>query len=213
MDRGPNKSQEPPTIETWLRNDAAFAIVVSGPSGVGKTSVVDRFLRLDPRCVRSVSVTTRPPREGEQPGESYTFTSEPRFLAMRDRGDLAESAVYNGAWYGTPRPFLDEKLGMGISVVLNIEVQGGEQVRAGYPDAVLVFIIPPSWEELRQRLLGRKTEMNEVFDARIRRGHEEMLYAPKYDYLVVNDDVDRCANEIAAIVRAERRRTSRLAKH
>ncbi len=203
---------DPPSFDPWLRGDASFALVVSGPSGVGKTSVIDRLLRLEPRIVRSISVTTRPPRAGELPGESYVFASEPDFHAMREGLELAESAIYGGAWYGTPKSFLNEKLAAGLSVVLNIEVQGGAQVRASYPDAVLVFIIPPSWEELRQRLLGRKTETPEAVEARIRRGHEEMLYAPQYDYVVVNDDVDRCAGEIAAIVKAERRRASRLSR-
>jgi guanylate kinase len=209
MDRRDRSSHQP--IDPWmLRGDASCPIVVSGPSGVGKTSVVDRLLRIDPRCVRSVSTTTRPPRAGEKEGESYFFTDEGTFLAMRERGEFAESAVYDGAWYGTPKPFLNEKLRAGLSVVLNIEVQGGALMRESYPEAVLIFIIPPSWEDLRQRLLGRRTETAEAVESRILRGREEMLYASQYDYLVVNDDVDRCADEIGSIVRAERRRISRL---
>ncbi len=201
---------ETDSIAPWLRDDAAFAIVISGPSGVGKTSLVDRLLLLDRRCMRSVSMTTRPPRPEERDGESYVFTTLSRFEDMRAKGAFAESALYNGHWYGTPKSFLKEKLEAGLSVVLNIEVQGGAQVRESYPDAVLVFVIPPSWEELRQRLLGRKTEKAEIVEARIRRGREEMLFAKDYDYVAVNDDVDRCAGEIASIVRAERRRTSRF---
>jgi guanylate kinase len=207
MGRSSNGSS---SIDPWLRENAAFAVVISGPSGVGKTSLVDRLLRLDPRCTRSVSVTTRPPRADERDGESYTFTTSERFEAMRAEGSLAEAAIYNGHWYGTPKSFLDARLAAGLSVVLNIEVQGGGQVRASYPDAVLIFVIPPSWDDLQQRLLGRRTEPPNVVEARIRRGHEEMLFAEEYDYVAVNDDVDRCAGEIAAIVRAERRRTSRL---
>lgn len=206
-----DRSVDASSIEPWLHTDAAFPIVISGPSGVGKTSVVDRLLRLDRRCTRSVSVTTRPPRADERDGESYIFVTGPRFEETRAAGALAESAIYNGYWYGTPKSFLDGKLAAGLSVVLNIEVQGGAQVRANYPDAVLIFVIPPSWEDLRHRLLGRRTEGPDAVEARIRRGHEEMLFAKEYDYVAVNDDVDRCAEEIAAIVRAERRRTSRLA--
>jgi guanylate kinase len=198
------------SIEPWLHDDVAFAVVISGPSGVGKTSLVDRLLRLDPRCTRSVSMTTRPPRPEERDGMSYTFTSASHFEEMRAAGAFAESALYSGHWYGTPKSFLKEKLEAGLSVVLNIEVQGGAQVRASYPDAVLIFVIPPSWEELRQRLLGRRTEKADIVEARIRRGYEEMLFAEEYDYVAVNDDVDRCAGEIASIVLAERRRTSRL---
>lgn len=205
-----DRREDPRSIEHLLRSDAAFAVVMSGPSGVGKTSLVDHLLRLDPRCIRSVSATTRPPRTDERDGDSYSFMSEERFEAMKAGGALAESAVYNGFWYGTPKDFLDAKLRAGLSVVLNIEVQGGAQVRANYPDAVLVFVIPPSWEELRQRLLGRRTESPDAVEARIRRGREEILFAEEYDYVVVNDDIDRCAEEIAVILRAERRRSSRL---
>jgi guanylate kinase len=197
-------------MERWTRQEAAFPVVVSGPSGVGKTSLVDRLLLHDPRCVRSVSATTRPPRGDEVDGRSYFFVSDEKFADLKRKGDLAESAIYNGAWYGTPKSFLEGKIASGLSVVLNIEVQGGLQVRESYPNAVLIFILPPSWEDLRARLLGRGTDRPEAVEGRIRRAHEELREVERYDYVIVNDVLDSCVADLAAIVRAERRRVLRL---
>jgi guanylate kinase len=197
-------------MERWTRKEAAFPVVVSGPSGVGKTSLVDRLLLQDPRCIRSVSATTRPPRGDEVDGRSYFFVSDQRFRELEEKGDLAELAVYNGAWYGTPKAFLEAKVASGLSVVLNIEVQGGLQVRRHYPNAVLIFVLPPSWEDLRARLLGRGTDTPEAVDGRIRRAHEELCEIERYDYVIVNDLLDSCVADLSAILRAERRRVSRL---
>ncbi|MBD3162771.1 MAG: guanylate kinase [Candidatus Eisenbacteria bacterium] len=197
-------------IEVWTEAGAGFPLVVSGPSGVGKTSLVDRLLALDRGTVRAITATTRPKREGEIEGESYHFFSEERFLQLRDRGEVVESARYNDAWYGTPRADLERNLAAGRCVVLNIEVQGAVQIRTRYPEAVLVFAIPPSWEALRDRLVRRGTDTPEAIEARIRRGREEMEEIDRYDYVVVNDDLERCAGDLAAIVRAERRRLDRI---
>lgn len=199
-----------PSLGRWVRDDVAFPIVISGPSGAGKTSVVDLFLHGDPRCTRSVSATTRPPRGDEVDGRNYFFVDEERFLQMRDRGELVEWAEYIGHWYGTPKAFLDSKLRTGISVILNIECQGAFQVRDHDPDAVLIFVVPPTWEEVRRRLQGRGTDTQESIEGRIRRGREELETIPHYDYVVVNDDLERCASDLSAIVRAERRRRMRL---
>ena len=197
-------------MESWVGKATGFPLVVSGPSGVGKTSVVDCLLKVDKRCVRSVSSTTRAMRAGEVDGESYSFVSEEQFLQLRERDGFAESARYNESWYGTPKTALDAKLASGYCVVLNIEVVGGLQIRDHYPEAVLVFVLPPSWEELRRRLLGRKTDTIDVVEARIRRAREEVQIAGRYDYVIINDDLARCADDLAAIVRAERRRVARL---
>jgi guanylate kinase len=197
-------------MKKWSSDRIGFPLVLSGPSGVGKTSLVDLLLSRASRCVRSISATTRAIRPGEVEGKSYYFVDEERFLQLREQGDLAESARYNQDWYGTPRDALDRRLEAGYCVVLNIEVQGGLQLRRVYPEAVLVFVLPPSWEELRRRLQGRRTDSKEVIRARIRRAHEEMEELVRYDYAIVNDDLERCASELEAIVRAERRRTSRL---
>lgn len=197
-------------IEALSRPPAAFPLVVSGPSGVGKTSVVDRFLEIvGPLCERSVSATTRSMRAGEEDGRDYFFVPQERFLRMRESQELAECAVYNGHWYGTPVSRLEERVGAGRIVVLNIEVQGGFQVRERYPDAVLVFIVSPSWDEIRRRLERRGTDTPEQIERRIERGKEEMLEARRYDYVIVNDVVDRCAQDLATIVRAERLRVAR----
>jgi guanylate kinase len=197
-------------MERWTRQEAAFPVVVSGPSGVGKTTLVDRLLLQDPRCVRSVSATTRPPRGNEVDGRSYFFVSDEKFAELQRKGELAESAIYNGAWYGTPKSFLEGKIASGLSVVLNIEVQGGLQVRESYANTVLIFILPPSWEDLRARLLGRGTDSPEAAEGRIRRAHEELREVERYDYVIVNDVLDSCVADLAAVVRAERRRVSRL---
>ncbi len=198
------------STDRWRRIDVTFPIVVSGPSGVGKTSIVDRLLELDPQCVRSISATTRPPRGGERDGESYFFVPEEQFLQMRERGDLVESAVYREYWYGTPKAFLKSRLDAGHSVVLNIEVQGGLQVKRHDSGSVLVFVLPPSWEELRRRLTSRGTDTRESIDGRIRRGVEELEMVRDYDFVIVNDDLNRCVADLTAIVRAERRRRTRL---
>ncbi len=198
------------STDRWRRIDVSFPIVVSGPSGVGKTSIVDCLLELDPQCVRSISATTRLPRAGERDGESYFFVAEERFLQMRERGELAESAVYRDCWYGTPKAFLKSQIDAGLSVVLNIEVQGGLQVKRHDPGSVLVFVLPPSWDELRRRLTSRGTDTPESIDGRIRRGVEELEMVRDYDFVIVNDDLNRCVADLAAIVRAERRRRTRL---
>ena len=122
-------------MEPWISGKVGFPLVVSGPSGVGKTCLVDRLLKVDSRCVRSVSSTTRAIRGGEVDGQSYSFVTEEQFLHLRERGGLAESARYNEAWYGTPKAALDEKLAEGLCVLLNIEVVGGLQIRDHYPEA------------------------------------------------------------------------------
>ena len=197
-------------MEDWIGREVGFPLVVSGPSGVGKTSLVDILLRTIPRCMRSVSSTTRSIRAGEVDGGSYSFVTEEQFLQLRDRDGFAESARYNKAWYGTPKAPLDAKLAGGSCVVLNIEVDGGLQIHDRYADAVLVFVLPPSWEELRRRLLGRQTDTIEVVEARIQRAREEVQVIDRYDYVIINDDLDRCAQDLAAIVRAERRKVARL---
>lgn len=201
---------DPIEMERWTRKEAAFPVVVSGPSGVGKTSLVDRLLLQDPRCIRSVSATTRAPRGDEVDGRSYFFVGDARFRELEEKGQLAESAIYNGSHYGTPKAFLESKISSGLSVVLNIEVQGGLQVRRHYPDAVLIFVLPPSWEDLRARLLGRGTDSPEAVEGRILRAHEELREIERYDYVIVNGLLDSCVADLAAILRAERRRVSRL---
>jgi guanylate kinase len=189
-----------------MKRSPAFPLVVSGPSGVGKTSLVACLLEREPACTRSLSVTTRGMRAGERAGASYRFVGEEQFLDLQASGELIESARYNGAWYGTPRRWMEERLAEGRCVVLNIEVQGGLQIRERYPEAVLVFVLPPSWEHLRARLTGRGTDDVGSVEQRLRRAHEELREVGHYGYVVVNDDLDRCSGDLVAIVRTERNR-------
>lgn len=187
----------------------AFPVVVSGPSGVGKTVLCRRLCAVLPRVVRSVSATTRPPRVDERDGESYFFWSEARFRTEIESGGLAEWAEVHGRLYGTPRSWLDERLVAGESAVLNIDVQGGFQVRAVYPSALLVFLLPPSWDALEARLRGRGTDAEEEIQRRLRNAEREIQVLPRYDVVIVNDRLDEAVADLLSAVRAERARVAR----
>lgn len=178
-------------------------IVISGPSGVGKSTVIRELLSERKDIYFSVSFTTRAPRVGEEDGVSYNFVSRETFEAMIDRDEFLEYAQYVDNYYGTSLKLIQEKLNAGVDVLLDIEVQGAAKVRAKCPDAVLIFIIPPSFEELSRRLHGRHTDKEEVIEGRLQKAREECGEIPKYDYLVVNDTVPNAAQEIIAILTAE----------
>lgn len=186
-----------------------FPIVISAPSGTGKTVVVEKLLSSDGRLQRALTATTRQPRAGEVDGCDYVFLSEAQFEQKRKAGELAESAQVHGMWYGVPRESIASALKKGKWVVLNVDVQGGLSIKQAYPDAVMIFLLPPSLEELESRLRGRGTDSEEDIQQRLRDAIEEMTVAPKYEYVVVNDEVKTCANRILAIVWAETSRTSR----
>lgn len=178
-------------------------IVVSGPSGAGKSTVVFKVMEQRGDVCFSVSVTTRSPRPGELDGREYFFIDHERFQEMVDRNELLEHATYVSNSYGTPRRYVEEKLNAGFNVVLDIEVQGARQVSEKMPDAVKIFIAPPSLEELERRLTGRGTESPEVVRGRLERARQEYLEADFYDYLIINDDAGRAASELNAIITAE----------
>jgi guanylate kinase len=186
-----------------------FPIVISAPSGTGKTVVVEKLLSSDGRLQRALTATTRPPRAGEVDGTDYLFLSEAQFEQKRKAGELAESARVHGMWYGVPRESITRALTKGKWVVLNVDVQGGLAIKQAYPDAVMIFLLPPSLAALESRLRGRGTDSEEEIQKRMRDALEEMAVAPKYEYVVVNDEVKTCANRILAIVWAETSRTSR----
>lgn len=186
-----------------------FPVVVSAPSGTGKTSVVEKLLALDGRMIRAMTATTRPARKGEVEGTDYLFLSEEEFLKRREQGYFAESAQVHGYWYGVPKEHVATGLKKGKWVVINVDIQGGLAVKETYAEAVLVFLLPPSMEALEERLRGRGTESEDEIIKRMDQAREEMLVAPRYDYVVVNDEVKACANRLLAIIWAETSRTSR----
>lgn len=184
-------------------------IVLSGPSGVGKSTVIAQLLSTRRDIYFSVSYTTRAPRVGEENGVNYNFVDRAEFERMIENGELLEYAEYVNNYYGTSLKVIQDKLAAGVDVLLDIEVRGAAKVRAKCADAVLIFIIPPSFEELSRRLYGRNTDSTEVIAGRLQKAREEYKEIPNYDYLVVNDKVADAAGEIVSILEAEGCRTKR----
>ncbi len=183
----------------------ALLVVLSGPGGVGKDTLIEMLRARDPRLTYSVSYTTRPRRDYEVDGQHYCFVDEARFRQLEADGELLEHARVNEHLYGTSSSRVTEALERGRDVILKIDVQGAEQVRIRRPDAVFVFISPPSMEELLRRRANRGSEPPEVMEARQRLAQVEMSYAPRYDHVVVNDDAERAVDEILDILEHERR--------
>jgi guanylate kinase len=181
-------------------------IVISGPSGVGKDTLIRRLLELDPNLVYSVSGTTRAPRPGERPGENYTFLSKEQFERLIDKGAFLEHATYNGHLYGTFHERVEDEREKGRDVVLKIDVQGAEQVRRLIPDAIFIFVVAPSERELERRQKERGSESAQDMAARRRIGEKEVEHAAHYDHVVTNDDVDRAVDEILDLVHKARER-------
>ena len=191
-----------------LRTSTAFPVVISGPSGVGKTTLVNRLLELDPLLVESVSATTRAPREGEVPDEDYFFVDRDAFEDMK-KDELVEWALVHGECYGTPKSFVSDHISNGRDVVMNIDIQGGDSVKKVFPEVVLIFILPPSFETLEERIRGRGNVADDVLRTRLENAQKELSYSVNYSYMVVNDDLDRTVEEIGAIIVSERARRDR----
>jgi guanylate kinase len=175
-------------------------VVVSGPSGVGKSTVVAAALRRDPGTWLSVSATTREPRPGEVDGREYFFVSGERFDQLVATGGLLEWAQFAGNRYGTPRDAVEQHRFAGQPVLLEIEVQGARQVRTSVPGALLVFLAPPSWETLTARLVGRGTESDEAVAHRLQAAREELAAAEEFDVVLVNADVEECAQALIQLI-------------
>lgn len=185
-------------------NNKGLLLVVSGPSGVGKGTVCNEYVKAHPECALSVSATTRKMREGEKDGVNYFFLSEEEFRNKIDRGGFLEYAVFCGNYYGTPKDAVMEMIESGKDVILEIEVQGAMQVRSHYPEGVFIFVLPPSIDVLEERLRGRKTESDEVIKERLQRAKAEFKFIEKYNYVLVNDTVENAAETLGAIIKAEK---------
>lgn len=195
--------------------DQTNTFIVSAPSGAGKSTLLGRLVAVVPGLIFSISYTTRGPRGQEVDGKHYFFVDRTEFQRMIGRGDFLEWAlVYSKDLYGTPRRFLDDARRLGYDLVLDIDVQGAAQVKERVPDARTVFILPPSRRELEARLRQRGEDSTEVIERRLRRAIREIENFPNYDYVIINDDVDRAAEKLCAIVlaaRQERRHAGRAA--
>jgi len=177
-------------------------LIISGPSGSGKGTVVNALRPLSDFAL-SISVTTRDKREGDEEGTHYFFRTKEEFERMRDEGELLEHASYNGNFYGTPKFYVEQKIKEGKAVILEIDVQGALQVKEQYPECILLFLAPPTQAELERRLVARGTEDEDSLSYRLKRAEQEFGLLDKYDYFVINDDIDSAVAKIQTITEAE----------
>ena len=195
-------------------NSRGVLFIVSAPSGAGKTTLVRGLLEREPQIGLSISHTTRAPRPGEVDGVAYHFVSVERFETMREAGDFLEWAHVHGNFYGTSRRWLDERLNAGHDVLLEIDWQGAQQVRAQFPEAVSLFVLPPSFEALAQRLTGRGSDAPEVIERRLAAAREEIGHLREFDFVIINNILSQALDEMVAVARAARLlRTSQMARN
>jgi guanylate kinase len=181
-------------------------IIITAPSGAGKTTLVKGLLERDPQIKLSVSYTTREPRAGEQQGREYNFVDVPTFRALRDRGEFLEWAEVHGNYYATSKVWLKEQIAAGRDILLEIDWQGAQQVRKVFPEAVGVFVLPPSLEELEARLRGRGTDSDDVISRRLLGARGEMRHVGEFDYVILNKELPPAIDDLVAVVRASRLR-------
>jgi len=191
-------------------NKKGMLIVISGPSGCGKDTVVKELMKNNNNLWLSISCTSRQPREKEINGKDYFFLTKEEFEAKIKTNDLLEYAEYAGNYYGTPKSEIKEKLDAGIDVVLIIEIQGALKIKELLPETLFIFILPPSMKELKNRLLGRNTESKEKAIERFKTAYKEINEVTKYNYVIVNDVIETAANKINSIITAEKCRVDRI---
>lgn len=192
-----------------MRKSKGVLIVISGPSGTGKGTVCKALLKKNKYWL-SVSATTRSPRAGETNGKSYFFLSKEDFKKKVELGDFLEYAEVYGNFYGTPKSYVMEKLDEGMDVILEIDIQGALQVKENYPDGVFIFLLPPSMEELKNRIINRGSETQESLMTRFKSAYKELNYISKYNYAVINDKVEYAVEKIESIIAAEKCRVDRI---
>lgn len=190
---------------TKKKEEKGLLIVISGFSGAGKGTLVKALLRKYDNYALSVSMTTRAPRPGERDGVEYFFTDREHFEETIKQDGLIEYAPYCGNYYGTPRAYVEEQMAAGKNVILEIEIQGALKIKEKFPESLLIFLTPPSADELRRRLEGRGTEAPEVIAKRLARAVEESEGVEAYDYIVINDSLEECVEEVHRLVAAARR--------
>jgi guanylate kinase len=184
-------------------------VILSGPAGVGKGTILKKIMSSYDDLIYSISATTRVPRNGELDGVNYFFKSIDEFEKMIENDELIEWVKYVDNYYGTPKSFVEEKLSSGKDIVLEIDVEGAINIKRIYPDALMLFILPPSFEELNRRIIGRATESNQIIERRMEKAKLELSLVKYYDYAVVNDTVENSANAIITILKAEKYKVSR----
>ena len=204
-----NAMPTPSAISRLSTQRRGLLFVISGPSGVGKGTIVKELLTLQPALKLSVSVTTRQPRPGEVEGVNYYFRSPEEFQRMVGAGELLEYAQYGNNFYGTPRSFVEDQLAAGHDVVLEIDTRGAIQVKERVPNGIYVFVLPPTMEELEARLTKRQTEAAEAMRLRLQVAVDELNYLPLYDYQLVNDELELAVKKVQAIILAEHCRVMR----
>lgn len=178
--------------------------IVTAPSGAGKTTLVAKLLAADPQVQLSVSYTTRAPREGEENGKHYHFVGKDVFMRMAARGDFLESAEVYGNFYGTSQVWINEQLALGRDILLEIDWQGARQVRKLFPQAIGIFILPPSLAALRERLIGRGKDSAEIIARRLEHAREDIAHVDEFDYVIVNEDLVEATSDIVSVLRAQR---------
>ncbi len=189
--------------------DKGILVVISGFSGAGKGTVIKKLLSESDDYCLSVSMTTRAPRPGEVDGKDYFFVTKEKFEQTIAENGLIEHAQFVGNYYGTPRAYVEQKINEGKNVILEIEIQGAMNIKKIYPESVLLFITPPTGEELERRLKGRGTETEDVIAGRLSRASEESERIGEYDYIVINDDLDKCVADVMETIRSAKRKPAR----